>query len=296
MAVRATAVNRADLMQSHGGYAQPGAKPEFEVLGLEYAGEVIGKGAKVGGFSEGDRVMGLLTGGGYSEKVVTHERLAIPVPDRLTWAEAGALPEAYITAHDALLQAGLVAGESVLLHAAGSGVGVAAIQVAKAMGAGLVIGTAGSDEKLDKARALGLDVGVNYRTEDFLEVVGDVTAGRGVDVIIDVIGADYWERNLRALAVRGRMTLVGLMSGARTDANLGLFMQKRAQVRGTTLRARPLEEKAMATQAFAKSVLPHVASGQIEAIIDRTFPLAEARGALEHMEANANFGKIVLEV
>jgi putative PIG3 family NAD(P)H quinone oxidoreductase len=294
--VRAAALNRADLLQRRGGYPQPGPKPEFEIPGLEFAGEVIQAGARVEGFVAGDRVMGLLAGGGYAEQVVIHHRVAMKVPANLSWAEAGATPEVYITAHDALRQCDFQAGESVLVHAAGSGVGVAAIQIAKMLGASLVAGTAGSDEKLALARGLGLDLGINYRTQDFADEVQKATGGRGVDVIIDVIGADYWERNLRSLALKGRIILVGLMSGATTPANLGMLLAKRASVRGTTLRARPLEEKAAATRAFEKSVLPHIASGRIKVVVDRTFPLAEAAEAHRYMESNANFGKIVLEV
>jgi len=292
--VHAAALNRADLLQRQGGYPQPGPRPAFEVPGLEYAGEVIATGARVEGFAPGDRVMGLLSGGGYAEQVVTHFRLAPKVPANLGWHEAGATPEVYITAHDALRQCGLVSGETVLIHAAGSGVGVAAAQIAKTMGASLVIGTAGTAAKLDQAKALGLDVGVNYREQDFAEETLNATGGRGADVILDVIGADYWERNMRALATRGRMVLVGMMGGNTVNANLGVLLAKRASVRGTTLRARPLEEKAEATRAFEKSVLPHIASGRIRIIVDRVFPLAEAAAAHEYMAANQNFGKVVL--
>ena len=292
--VRAAGLNRADLSQRAGSYPQPGPKPEHDIPGLEYAGEVIAAGERVEGFAAGDRVMGLLAGGGYAELVVTHFRLAMKVPANLSWEEAGGTPEVYITAHDALLQCGLVSGESVLIHAAGSGVGVAATQIAKAMGAALVIGTAGSADKLQRAATLGLDVGVNYREQDFAQEVKAATAGRGVDVILDVIGADYWDRNMASLALRGRMVLVGLMGGNSTNANIGVLLQKRASVRGTTLRARPLEEKAAATRAFEKSVLPHVASGRIKVVVDRVYPLAEAADAQEYMGANQNFGKIVL--
>ncbi len=295
VAVRACALNRADILQRMGGYPQPGPKPEFEIPGLEYAGEVLRVGERVEGFAPGDRIMGLLPGGGYAERVTTPARLALKVPDSLSWQEAGATPEVYITAHDALLQCGLQAGERVLIHAVGSGVGVAAIQIAKLLGASLVIGTAGSAAKLERATALGLDLGVNYHEADFAEAVLDATGGQGVDVVLDVIGADYWERNLRALARQGRMVLVGLMSGASADANLGQFLAKRLQVRGTTLRARPLEQKSQATRAFEKSVLPHLASGRIKVIVDSVYPLREAAAAQAHMEANANFGKIVLE-
>ena len=292
--VKATALNRADLLQRTGGYPQPGRKPAHDIPGLEFAGEVIEAGERVDGFAAGDRVMGLLAGGGYAEEVVTHHRLAMRVPDGLSWEEAGATPEVYITAHDALLQCGLVAGESVLIHAAGSGVGVAAIQIAKVIGASLVLGTAGSADKVAQAKALGLDVGINYRDQDFAEETLKATGGRGVDVILDVIGADYWDRNMRALALKGRMILVGLMGGNSTNANIGVLLQKRASVRGTTLRARPIEEKGAATRAFEKSVLPHIASGRVKVVVDRVFPLGEAAAAHEYMATNQNFGKIVL--
>ena len=294
--VRATALNRADLQQRRGSYPQPGPKPAHDVPGLEFAGEVLSVGDRVMGFAVGDRVMGLLAGGGYAEKAVIHHRQAMKVPAGLSWNEAGAIPEVYITAHDALLQCNLFPGESVLIHAAGSGVGVAAIQIAKAMGAGLVLGTAGTDDKLERARTLGLDVGINYHTQDFAAEVLAATGGTGVDAILDVVGADYWEKNMRALALRGRMIIVGLMSGATTQVNIGALLQKRAQVRGTTLRARPLEEKAQATRLFEKTVLPAIARGSVKVVVDRVFPLSEAPAAHAYMETNANFGKIVLEV
>lgn len=293
--VHATALNRADILQRKGGYPQPGATASHEIPGLEFAGEVVGLGDRVTGFAVGDRVMGLLPGGGYAEMVTTHHRLAMKVPEALSWEEAGATPEVYITAHDALLQCALVAGEAVLIHAAGSGVGVAAIQIAKMMGATPVIGTAGSAEKLDQARELGLDVGVNYKEADFADEALKATGGRGVDAILDVIGADYWDRNMKALALKGRMTIVGLMGGGSAPVNLGILLGKRAQVRGTTLRARPIEEKGAATRAFEKSVLPHLASGRIRVVVDRVYPLAEAAEAHRYMESNANFGKIVLQ-
>ena len=296
VAVRACALNRADVLQRMGGYPQPGPRPEFEIPGLEYAGEVVEAGARVEGFAPGDRVMGLVPGGGYAELMSVPQRLALKVPDSLSWQEAGATPEVYITAHDALLQCNLQAGERVLIHAVGSGVGVAGVQIAKAMGASQVIGTAGSAEKLASAAELGLDVGVNYHEEDFAEVVLEATGGAGVDVVLDVIGAAYWEQNLRALARQGRMVEVGLMSGAELEnASLGPLLMKRLQVRGTTLRARPLEQKAAATRAFEKSVLPHIASGRIKVVVDSVYPLSEAAAAQAYMEANANFGKIVLE-
>jgi len=294
--VRATALNRADILQRRGLYPQPGPKPEFEVPGLEFAGEVAAIGARVTGFAVGARVMGLLAGGGYAEQVVVHERLASRIPDALSFEDAAAVPEAFITAHDALTQCSLVCGETVLVHAAGSGVGTAAIQVAKAMGASLVVGTAGSVGKLAAARELGLDVAIDYKTENFAERVKEATGGRGVDVIIDFVGASYLESNIRALAEKGRMVVVGLMGGFSGELPLGMLMQKRLTVRGTLLRSRSLEEKAAATRAFEKSVLPHLASGRIRTVVDKVFALADAAEAHKLMEANANFGKIVLKV
>lgn len=296
VAVKACALNRADLLQRMGNYPQPGPKPEFEIPGLEYAGEVVETGSRVEDFVPGDRVMGLLPGGGYAELVSVPQPLAIKVPDSLSWREAGGTPEVYITAHDALSQCNLQAGERVLVHAVGSGVGVASIQIAKTMGASQIIGTAGSAKKLHQAAQLGLDVGVNYHEQDFADAVLEATQGKGVDVVLDVIGAAYWERNLRALATQGRIVEVGLMGGAVAEkASLGPLLMKRLQVRGTTLRARPLEQKAQATRAFEKSVLPHIASRRIKVVLDSVYPLQEATAAQAHMEANANFGKIVLE-
>jgi putative PIG3 family NAD(P)H quinone oxidoreductase len=292
--VKATALNRADLQQRRGSYPQPGAKPAFEIPGLEFAGEVTAIGERVVGFAIGDRVMGLLAGGGYAEQVVTHHRLAVKVPASMSWEEAGATPEVHITAHDGLLQCDLVAGETVLIHAAGSGVGVAGMQIAKAMGASMVFGTAGSDEKIAQAKALGLDVGINYKTQDFAQVIGEVTGGRGVDVVLDVIGASYWDQNMKSLATKGRMVIVGLMGGSTHEVNLGALMGKRLQIRGTGLRVRPIEEKGAATRAFEKSVVPHLASGRIKVVVDKVFSLSEAGAAHEYMEGNANFGKVVL--
>ena len=294
--VHATALNRADLLQRRGIYPQPGPTPEHEIPGLEFAGEVVRAGERARGFKAGDRVMGLLPGGGYAERVLTHHRLAVPVPDNLSWTDAASVPEAFITAHDALSQCGLVCGESVLIHAAGSGVGVAAIQIASVMGASPILGTAGSDDKLERARELGLDCPIHYKEKDFAQACLEDTGGRGADAILDFIGASYLERNLAALAEKGRMVVIGLLGGVTTDINLGLLLSKRLQIRGTLLRARSLEEKALATRAFEKSVLPHLAGGRVHAVVDRVLPLAEAGAAHRVMEANENFGKIVLSV
>lgn len=292
--VRATALNRADLLQRRGLYPQPGPGSDFEIPGLEFAGEVLAAGSRSSGFSAGDRVMGLLSGGGYGEMVALHHRLVSRIPEAMAFEQAASLPEAFITAHDALVQCGLQCGESVLIHAVGSGVGTAAVQVARVMGACPRIGTAGSPEKLEQAAELGLDVGINYRNQTFPDVARSATGGRGVDVLVDFAGASYLEANIAALAEKGRMVVVGLMGGANAELPMGALLQKRLTIRGTLLRARPLEEKAAATRAFEKSVLPHVASGAIKPVIDSVYPLADAAQAHRRMETNVNFGKIVL--
>lgn len=294
--VRATALNRADLLQRLGLYPQPEPRPEHEVPGLEFAGEVLAAGSQVTRFKPGERVMGLLAGGGYAEQIVTHERLATAIPAQLGYAEAAAIPEAFITAHDALLQCGFRAGDRVLVHAAGSGVGIAAVQIAKTAGAACVLGTAGSAEKLAEAAKYGLDVGINYREENFAEAVATATDGRGVDIVVDFIGGAYLGDNLKALATRGRIIVIGMLGGLSGELNLAALLAKRAEIRGTMLRSRSLEEKATATRAFEHSVLPHLASGRIRPVVDQTFPLAEAAAAHRRMEANLNFGKIILDL
>jgi NADPH2:quinone reductase len=288
--IRATALNRGDLLQRMGLYPQPGPAPEHDVPGLEYAGEVREVGERVEGVAVGDRVMGIVSGGAYAEKIVVHHRMAVPIPPGLSFTDAAAIPEAFITAHDALAQTRLGCGESVLVHAAGSGVGTAAIQVASVLGATPIMGTAGSAEKLDRARELGMDVGVCYRDEDFVAAVGP----RGVDVIVDFIGAKYLERNVTALATGGRMVVVGMLGGIAAELNLAILLSKRAEIRGTQLRPRPLEEKIRATKAFGTAVLPHIASGRIKPLVDRIYPMDKAGEAQEYMATNANFGKIVL--
>lgn len=294
--VRATALNRADLLQRRGLYPPPAPAPEHEIPGLEYAGEVVEVGSRVLAPSVGDRVMGILSGGGYAEQVCVHHRLTVPIPETLTYAQAAAVPEAFMTANDALAQCELRCGESVLVHAAGSGVGVAAIQLAKVAGATPVIGTAGSEEKLEAARKLGLDVAINYRSDRFVDGTREATAGRGADVILDFVGASYLDDNLRAMADRGRLIVIGMLGGISAELNLAVLLAKRIRIIGTVLRARSLEEKAMATRAFEKSVVPHLSSGRVRAVVDRVFALDDVVSAHRYMESNANFGKIVLEV
>ncbi len=293
VAVHATALNRADLLQRMGRYPGPPGTRD-DIPGLEMSGTVEAVGERVTSWQPGDRVMALLGGGGYGGKVVVHERLLMPVPDGVELSAAAGIPEVFLTAYDAMFaQCELAMGERVLIHAAGSGVGTAAIQLAAAQG-NRIFGTAGDDAKLARASELGLDVGINYREADFAEVVAEETGGAGVQVILDVIGAPYWEQNLRSLAVRGRMVIVGTMGGAKLEVNLGALMGKRLRVHGTVLRARPLEEKAALTQQFVSRVLPLFEDASVRPIIDREFPLAEVSDAHRYMETNANFGKIVL--
>ncbi len=293
--VKATALNRADTMQRQGGYPAPPGSPD-DILGLEFSGVVLGTGAHVADLSEGDRVFGLLGGGGYASRVVTHSRMAMRIPDGLDFVQAAALPEVFFTAYDAIFNhCELAMGETLLVHAAGSGVGTAAVQLAHNAGA-YVFGTAGSADKLQRAAALGMNVGINYHEQDFSQVVREHTDGVGVDVLLDVIGGEYWERNLASLAVRGRMALVGTMGGGSVDADLRPLLFKRLRLYGTVLRSRPIEEKIALTNQFKRHVLPLVASGAIKPVVDCVYPLADAAEAHRHMETNANFGKIVLAV
>ncbi len=293
--VKASALNRADTLQRQGGYPAPPGNPD-DILGLEFSGVVAQAGAHVTDLSEGDRVFGLLGGGGYASRVVTHSRMAMRIPDGLDFVQAAAVPEVFFTAYDALFNhCELSMGESVLIHAAGSGVGTAAVQLAHNAGA-RVFGTASSADKLRGAAELGMNIGINYREQDFSEVVRQHTGGAGVDVLLDVIGADYWDRNLASLALRGRLVLVGTMGGGAVEANLGPLMFKRLRVHGTVLRSRPIEEKIALTNQIKRHVLPLIASGAIKPVVDTVFPLAEAAEAHRHMESNANFGKIILSV
>ena len=291
--VKATALNRADLLQRRGRYPGPVGTRD-DLPGLEMAGVVAAKGEMVVGVEVGDRVFALLNGGGYGERVVTHHRMTARIPDNMSFTEAASIPEVFLTAYDALFNhCDLEMGESALIHAAGSGVGTAAIQLARHKGA-TTYGTAGTAEKLAKAADLGLDVGINYNEQDFAEVIKDHAGGRGVDVILDVIGAPYWDRNIASLALKGRMVIVGTMAGATHEVNIGALMGKRLRVHGTVLRARPIEEKIALNQQFVRHVLPLLADGRIRPVVDSVYPLEEVAEAHRYMESNANFGKIVL--
>jgi putative PIG3 family NAD(P)H quinone oxidoreductase len=293
--VRAAAMNRADLLQRRGVYPPPRGTRE-DVPGLEFAGEVaaLGEGATL--WKPGDRVMAIAAGEAQAELAVAHERMLVRVPDGLSWEQAGAVPEAFVTAHDALFTlGGLRPGWTVLVHAAGSGVSTAAIQLARAAGA-TVIGTSRTPEKLEKARGLGLDHGIRVGTEEprFADEVKGITGGRGVSLILDFVGASYAAENLAALGGGGRIVVIGTMGGPRATVDLGLLMRSRGSIVGTVLRPRPIEEKIRATQDFAREVLPLLAAGRVKPVVDAALPLARAREAHERMEKNDSFGKIVL--
>lgn len=291
--IHATALNRADLLQRRGHYpAPPGAAAD--IPGLEYAGEVVEVGSGVRELAEGDRVMGLLGGGGYAEYAVVQERMAVPIPDALSFEEAAAVPEVFITAHDALFtRLKLGPGERLLIHAVGSGVGTAALQLARVAGA-TVLGTSRTSWKLERAVELGLDLAIDTGAGGFEEPVSEATAGEGVHAILDLVGGTYLEENLRSLASLGRQVVVGTVSGTRAEIDLGVLLRSRVTLVGTVLRSRPAEEKIAATMAFRRHALPFLADGRIEPVIDRVMPMSDVREAHAHMEENASFGKIVL--
>jgi putative PIG3 family NAD(P)H quinone oxidoreductase len=290
--VAACAVNRADLLQRQGLYPPPpGASP---ILGLECAGTVSEVGGNVRGFALGERVMALLAGGGYAEEVVVNAGSAMRVPSALTFEQAAAIPEVFLTVFLNVFQlAHLPDGGALLVHGGGSGIGTAAIQLAKRAGARVIV-TAGSDAKCAQCRALGADVAVNYRTEKFVDAVKRATGGSGVDVVLDSIGAPYLEDNLASLAMGGRLLLIGLMGGAKAEINLGTLLARRQSVIGSTLRTRPLEEKAAIVRGFVARFGADLAAGRIRAVVDRVLPLARAADAHRAVKASEHFGKIVL--
>jgi putative PIG3 family NAD(P)H quinone oxidoreductase len=292
--VHATAVNRADLLQRRGLYPPPPG--ESEILGLEAAGVVAEVGGAVRDWRPGDRVMCLLGGGGYAEYVAVPQGMLLPIPAELSFEEAAAIPEVFYTAYMTLVaEAGLAAGETVLIHAGGSGVGTASIQLARALGAHALV-TAGQADKLERCRALGAEGGINYKEEDFAARGRELTGGRGVDVILDCVGGQYLERNLALLAPKGRLVIIGLMGGAKADINLALVVGKRLRVIGTVLRTRTLEEKLVLTTGVREQILPLLASGTLRPVIDSTYALADVAAAHDHVASNANFGKVILRV
>lgn len=291
--IRAAGINRADILQRLGLYPPP-AGAVSDVPGLEYAGEVAGLGMGASAWKVGDRVMGLVPAGAYAELAAVNEAVAIGVPAGLTLEAAAAVPEAFITAHDALFgQMGLRSGESVLIQAVGSGVGTAAVQLAKAFGA-RTLGTSRKPAKLARARDLGLDVAIDSSREDVAEVVKRQTEGRGVDVVLDLVGGPALAGSIAALARGGRMIVVGLTGGRSAPIDLGAVLSKRLTIVGTVLRARTIEEKIAVTRAFARQVLPLLGAGMVRPVLERSYPMADAAEAHRHLESDAVFGKLVL--
>jgi len=292
--VRASALNRADILQRMGRYPPPPGAPS-NIPGLEFAGEVDLVGPEVREWQTGDRVFGICAGGAHAEYVTVPSSHLASIPNSLDWVAAAAVPEVFITAHDSLFtQANLQPGETVLVHAVGSGVGTAAIQLIRSAGA-KAFGTSRTKDKLDRAEEFGLAQSLVVGDPvDVIEAVSAWTGGNGVDVVLDLVGAAYLEANLKALAMKGRMIQVGTTSGSRAMLDFGVMMSKRLTVRGTVLRARSIEEKATATRLFAKHVVPLLADGSVKPVIDRSYPLTEVREAHARMESNENFGKIVL--
>ena len=291
--VRASALNRADILQRKGKYPAPAGSPT-NIPGLEFAGEVESIGAAVQIWRQGDRVMGLVGGGAYAEYIAVHERTAVAIPAQLNFQQAAAIPEAFITAHDALwMQAAVRPNERVLIHAVGSGVGLAAIQLARAISA-IPFGTARTPDKLEKAKRYGLEAGFSVSAAPTYEDAKIWSENGPFDVVLDLVGGAYTNASLHSLAHRGRIMLIGTMGGIRIELDSSLVLAKRARLIGTVLRARPLEEKIAATRRFASEVLPLFSNGNLHPVIDSSFDLREVRAAHERMESNQSFGKIVL--
>jgi len=291
--VRASGINRADLLQRAGGYPAPPGSPQ-NIPGLEFAGEVDAIGPLVTMWKPGQRVMGLVGGGAQAEYVLSHEGLLVEIPQNLDFVQAAGVPEVFMTAHDALFtQANLQIGERVLIHAVGSGVGTAALQLANAAEA-TTFGTSRTPYKLQRAKELGLDEAIP--DQNFAAEVLSLTHGEGVHVIIDFIGAPYIEQNLQALAMWGRLVFLATMGGFQAQVNLGILMGKRISMRGVTMRTRTLEEKLAVTRRFATDVLPLLASGDVQPIIEQVYPLEEIGEVHRMMGENKNFGKLVVMI
>ncbi|TML18763.1 MAG: NAD(P)H-quinone oxidoreductase [Actinobacteria bacterium] len=293
--VVSTAVNRAEVLQRMGLYPQPAPAPKFEIPGLEFAGRVVALGERVIAWNVGDEVMGIVSGGGYASRVAVHERQAIRIPSSVSVHDAGSIPEVWITAFDALVaQGGLALGGAVLIHAGGSGVGTAAIQIAKALDATVIVTASAS--KCARCVDLGADRAVDYATDDFVEIAREATGGRGVDVVLDVIGGDYVDRNVDALAMKGTIMQVGTMASGSATVTVAKLMGKRARIVGTMLRARPIDEKIAISQRFAREIVPGFDDARFAPVIDARFSLEDMADAHRMMEANANFGKIAIDV
>lgn len=296
--VRSTALNRADLLQRQGRYAAPPGTAA-NIPGLEFAGEVAELGENAQRWQKGDRVMGIVGGGAHAEFVTTHEDAVSAVPANLNWPAAGAIPEVFITAHDALQQAAFKPGENVLVHAVGSGVGLAATQLVRALG-GHAFGTSRTPDKIERAKPFGLEAGFVVPEPSALsglsQFVERATNGSGINVVLDLNGGPYFAASLDAMALRGRLILIGGVAGGKTEVDLYQILGKRLHVIGTVLRARALEEKIAITAAFAREVVPLLANEGIKPVIDSVFPLEQIQDAHRRLESNETFGKVVLTV
>lgn len=290
--VRASAVNRADLSQARGHYPPPpGASP---LLGLEMAGVIRQLGSQVAGWQIGDRVCALLAGGGYAEQTAVHHAMLLRLPDAWTFAQGAAVPEVWYTAFINLcLEGGLQAGETALIHAGASGVGTAAIQLTRAWGARAFV-TAGSEAKLARCQALGAELAINYKAQDFAAVVLAATHGAGVDVILDPVGGPYLAHNVRLLKPFGRLVTIGLLGGAEGQLDMAAVLRRRLRIVGSTLRNRPLAEKVAITRQFRTLVWPRLISGELKPIIDTTFPMPAAQAAHDYVRRDQNVGKVIL--
>lgn len=292
--VRATAVNRADLLQARGGYdPPPGAS---EILGLEMAGVVAAVGEDVEEWQVGDRVCALLPGGGYAEQVTVPQNMLLQLPNDWTFAQGAAVPEVWYTAYvNLFLEGDLAAGETVLIHAGASGVGTAAIQLANAADATVYV-TAGNEVKLQACRKLGAELAINYKEEDFLQRVLAATQDQGVDLILDPVGGGYLDRNVRALRRFGRLVNIGQLGGTQGEMNMGLVLGRRLRIIGSTLRSRPPAEKVKITEQFQSGYWHLLRSGELKPIIDTVFPLEKAQEAHAYVAQNKNIGKVILTV
>ena len=291
--VRASGLNRADIHQRRGGYPAPAGSPP-DIPGLEFAGEVVEVGSNVAGYLVGDRVFGIAGGGAHAELIVVPAKTAAPVPEGLSWTDAGAVPEAFVTAHDALVtQARVRAGDHVLIHAVGSGVGLAAVQVARAIGA-VPYGTSRTPDKVERAMPFGLERGVCVDDPKTLPELLHGWTPAGFDVVIDLVGGAYTPASVDVLATHGRLMLVGLVAGSSATFDLRRLLQKRASIIGTVLRARTVDEKATATRAFSRDLGALFGSGMLRAVVDRVYRLNDIAEAHRRMESNESFGKIVL--
>lgn len=296
VAVRTAALNRADLRRAANHFAGSDKSRQAAIAGVEMAGDVIAMGSEVSGFRIGDRVMAM-AGGAYAEQVCIDHRLAIPVPEGFTWQEAAATPISFIAAHDALLSAGQVrSGATVLVQGGTTGAGIAAIQIARLVGAKTIFATGGVPEKLEKLRPLGCDVPLDYRKDDVAAQIMRHTASKGVDVVVDIVGGSAAQVNIEALAVCGRIVCLGRVAGVEATINLDEFSRKRAHMIGVTFRTRSLEERIKAVQLFRQDLLEALATRKIRPIIDSEIPLEQAASAQERMRANQHFGKIILRV